>query len=77
VGLLLDLVRGQRLGMVLVDSLPDLLSAAPDFTRGFGTVDVNFGHFSQAGGPGLDGSDIARVYFQQSSSTTQPLAVGS
>jgi hypothetical protein len=61
------------------DSLPNLLSAAPDFTQGFGSADFNFGHFSQAGGPGLDGSDIARVVLSATSvtvtSTPVPAAV--
>ena len=57
------------------DSLPNLLSAAPDFTQGFGSADFNFGHFSQAGGPGLDGSDIARVVLSATSVTVAPVPV--
>ena len=56
------------------DSLPNLLSAAPDFTQGFGSADFNFGHFSQAGGPGLDGSDIARVVLSATSVTVTSTA---
>ena len=56
------------------DSLPNLLSAAPDFTRGYGSADINFGHFSQTGGPGLDGSDIARVVLSATSVTVTSTA---
>jgi hypothetical protein len=57
------------------DSLPDLLGAAPDFTKGYGNVDINFGHFSPAGGPGLDGSDIARVVLSATSVTVAPVPI--
>ena len=53
------------------DSLPNLLSAAPDFTRGYGSADINFGHFSQAAG---GGSDIARVVLSATSVTVTSTA---
>lgn len=48
------------------DNLPDLLGAAPDFTQGVGSVDFNFGHFSQAGG---SSGDVARVVLTATSAT--------
>ena len=51
-------------------NLPDLLNAAPDFAQGFGGVDFNFTHFSQAAG-GTD--DLARLFFSATSVSVTPV----
>lgn len=44
-----------------------------DFTKGFGGIDFNIGHYSPDPNDAFDGSDIARIYLSATSVTITPV----
>lgn len=47
--------------------------ATLDFTKGFGGIDFNIGHYSPDPNDAFDGNDIARIYLSASSVTITPV----